>query len=256
MTKKAPKRQPDAGKPRARITTAMVLAGGLGLRMRPLTETLPKPLVVLRGKPLIDHVLDRLADAGIERAVVNVHYLPDALEAHLARRARPKVVISDERERLLDTGGGVVKALPLIGPGPFLVHNSDSAWIEGIGSNLDRLLSAFDEKTMDCLMLVAPASTSIGYDGQGDFVMDTDGRLQRRPERVMAPFAFTGVSIASPRLFADAPKGPFSLNRLWDRAIEAGRFYGERLDGVWMHVGSPQALGEAERWIELEQADC
>lgn len=231
------------------VTTAMVLAAGLGTRMRPLTDTMPKPLVPLDGKPLLDHVLDRIANAGIESAIVNVHHFPDQIEAHLAHRARPAITISDERGVLLDTGGGVVKALPLLGNAPFLIHNSDSVWVEGIGSNIARLISAFDPERMDSLMLLALGATSLGYDGHGDFLMAADGTLARRPERDEAPFAFTGVSIAHPRMFDDAPDGRFSLNLLWDRAIERKRLYGIRLDGVWMHVGTPQAIDDAERWI-------
>jgi MurNAc alpha-1-phosphate uridylyltransferase len=230
----------------------MVLAAGLGKRMRPLTETTPKPMVRLKGRALIDHVLDRMAAAGVPRAVVNVHYLADTLEAHLSQRKRPQIVISDERGQILDTGGGVVRALPKLGAEPFLIHNSDSVWIEGVGSNLERLFAAWDSDTMDSLMLLASAATSLGYDGQGDFAMANNGRLVRRGERQMAPFVFTGVSIAHPRMFENAPQGAFSLNRVWDAAIEQGRLYGIRLDGLWMHVGTPEALIEAERWIESE----
>ncbi len=235
-----------------RPEVGMVLAAGLGKRMRPLTDTVPKPLVRLKGRALIDHVLDRIAAAGVERAVVNVHYLADALEAHLGKRTRPQIVISDERGQILDTGGGVVNALPKLGTEPFLIHNSDSVWIEGVGSNLERLFRAWDGDAMDSLMLVASATTSLGYEGPGDFAMATNGRLVRRGERQMAPFVFTGVSIAHPRMFEGAPQGAFSLNRVWDAAIDKGRLYGIRLDGLWMHVGTPEALTEAERWIESE----
>ena len=240
--------QPSNWRPRS----AMVLAGGFGKRMLPLTQDKPKPMVELKGRPLIDHVLDRLAAAGVARAVVNVHYCADKLEAHVKHRTRPEIVISDERQQLLDTGGGVVKALPMLGAEPFLIHNSDSVWIEGVGSNLERLFAVWDPDAMDSLMLLATAATSLGYDGPGDFVMDKDGRLGRRGEREMAPFVFAGVSIAHPRMFEGAPEGPFSMNRLWDRAIDSGRLYGIRLDGLWMHVGTPEALNEAERWIDRE----
>jgi len=235
-----------------RPEASMVLAAGLGLRMRPLTEDVPKPLVRLKGRALIDHVLDRIAAAGVGRAVVNVHYLADAVEAHLKGRKTPQIVISDERGLLLDTGGAVRHALPLLGPRPFLIHNSDSVWIEGIGSNLERLFAAWDGAAMDGLLLLASAATSLGYEGQGDFSMGPGGRLIRRGERQMAPFVFTGVSIAHPRMFEGAPQATFSLNRLWDAAIEKGRLFGVRLDGLWMHVGTPDALKEAERWIESE----
>jgi MurNAc alpha-1-phosphate uridylyltransferase len=214
------------------VTTAMVLAAGLGTRMRPLTDVVPKPLVRLKGKPLLDHVLDRLDAGGIKRAVVNVHHFPEQIEAHLKGRTRPAITISDERGQLLETGGGVIKALPLLGNAPFLIHNSDSVWIEGVGSNIARLIKAFDP------------------DGRGDFVMSSDGLLERRGERRVAPFVFTGVSIAHPRMFKDAPQGRFSLNTLWDRAISKGRLYGMRLDGAWMHVGTPQSVDEAEQWID------
>jgi N-acetyl-alpha-D-muramate 1-phosphate uridylyltransferase len=229
-----------------RPTSAFVLAAGLGKRMRPLTDTIPKPLVPLGGKALVDHVLDRLAHAGIKKAVVNLHYHADKLEAHLAQRTKPKIVFSDERKHLLDTGGGVLHALAKLGTGPFIIHNSDSVWIEGLGSNLDRLLSMWDDGAMDSLMLVAPMAASIGYDGLGDFQMDSTGRLTRQSGPKMAPFVFAGVSIAHPRLFEGAPQGAFSLNKLWDRAIERGRLFGLRLEGIWMHVGTPEALAEAE----------
>jgi MurNAc alpha-1-phosphate uridylyltransferase len=229
-----------------RPTSAFVLAAGKGERMRPLTLSVPKPLVRLAGKPLIDHVLDRLTAAGIERAVVNVHYLADQIEKHLAKRKKPKITISDERDALLDTGGGGVHALPKLGRDPFLIHNSDSVWIEGLGANLDRLIDAWDGDAMDSLLLVAPSAASIGYDGPGDFQMDSAGRLTRQAGARLSPFVFAGVSIAHHRLFDDAPKGAFSLNKLWDRAIARERLFGLRLDGIWMHVGTPEALAQAE----------
>ncbi len=235
------------------IDTAMILGAGLGTRMRPLTDLVPKPLVRFHGKALIDHALDRLEQAGIRRVVVNVHYLADKLEAHLKARTSPKIVISNERRKLLDTGGGVVHALPLLGDKPFLIHNADTAWIEGIGGSLLRMIAAWDEEQMDCLMLLALSATSVGYEGHGDFNMDASGLLTRRTEQREAPFVFAGVSIAHPRLFADAPKGAFSLNTVWDRAIAAKRLYGTRLDGVWMHVGTPEALADAEERLKLEQ---
>jgi MurNAc alpha-1-phosphate uridylyltransferase len=235
--------------------TAMVLAAGFGERMRPLTLRMPKPLVPLAGKPLIDHVLDRLADAGVKTAVVNVHYLPDQLEAHLlSRRGRPpETLVSDERGILLDTGGGASKALPLLGPGPFFVHNADSVWSEGATPALSRMLKKWNPAVMDCLLLLAPAATSIGYAARGDFAMSQDGRLARRGNEVV-PFAFAGVSLCDERLFKGAPEGRYSLNLLWDRALAKGRLYGIRLDGCWMHVGTPQALAEAEAAFEREGA--
>jgi MurNAc alpha-1-phosphate uridylyltransferase len=226
--------------------TAMVLAAGRGLRMRPLTETTPKPLVRLNGKALLDHVLDRLAEAGVGRAVVNAHHFSDQLIAHLSDRRSPTIMISDERGGLLDTGGGIVKALPLLGQAPFLIHNADSVWIDGIGSNLHRLARAFDAERMDSLLLLALGSTSVGYEGRGDFSMTATGALRRRREREVTPFVFTGVSIAHPRLFRDAPDGPFSLNLIWDRAMARARLYGLRLEGTWMHVGTLEALRACE----------
>jgi MurNAc alpha-1-phosphate uridylyltransferase len=226
--------------------TAMVLAAGLGSRMRPLTDTVPKPLVRLAGRSLIDHVLDRLATAGVERAIVNVHYKADMIEAHLAHRSGPPAIaISDERAQILDTGGGVAKALPLIGLDPFIIHNSDSVWREGIGANLDRLTAAWDGDRMDCLLMLALGSATIGYTGRGDFSFEPDGRIRRRREQEVVPFVFTGVSIAHPRIFEAVPSGPFSLNLVWNRALLAGRAYGVRMEGLWMHVGTPEALTDA-----------
>ena len=228
--------------------TAMVLAAGLGTRMRPFSDTLPKPLVKVAGKALIDHALDRLGEAGVAKAVVNVHHHADQIEAHVKARTRPHVVISDERNALLDTGGGVVKALPLLGPAPFFHMNSDSLWIEGVTPNLPRLATQFDDR-MDILLLLASTANSIGYEGRGDFVMAPDGRLARRPEREVAPFVYAGAAMMRPALFADAPKGKFSLSTLFTRASEAGRLYGLRLEGTWMHVGTPDAIKSAEAAI-------
>jgi MurNAc alpha-1-phosphate uridylyltransferase len=229
--------------------TAMVLAAGRGERMRPLTERMPKPLVPVAGKPLLDHVLDRLAAAGVERAVVNVHYLADMIEDHLRARARPQIAISDERDKLLDTGGGVVKALPAIGAAPFFHLNSDTIWIDGVKPNLERLAESFDAATMDALLLLAPVSASIGYAGRGDFTMAPDDRLTRRAERQVAQFVYAGAAILRPELFKDAPDGAFLLTTLFDRAAEAGRLHGLRLEGIWMHVGTPDAIAQAEAAI-------
>jgi N-acetyl-alpha-D-muramate 1-phosphate uridylyltransferase len=229
------------------INSAMVLAAGYGQRMRPLTDDKPKPLVALAGRPLLDHVLDRLAVAGVARAVVNVHYLPELIEAHLAaRRARPDTLIADERAQILDTGGAVQNALSVLGAAPFFVHNSDSVWIERNGSTLARMMDAFDENTMDTLLLLAPAAASIGYAGRGDYGMDGEGRPRRRRDGETLPLVFTGVSINHPRLFRNAPQGPFSILRLWDEAEAAKRLAAIQLDGLWMHVGTPEALAEAE----------
>jgi N-acetyl-alpha-D-muramate 1-phosphate uridylyltransferase len=228
---------------------AMVLAAGLGVRMRPLSVGTPKPLVAVGGKALIDHVLDRLADVGVETAVVNVHYLADQVERHLAERRAPRIVISDERDELLDTGGGVVKALPVLGTAPFFHLNSDAIWIDGVRPNLIRLAEIFDPAHMDALLLLAATSTSVGYAGRGDFTMTPDGRISRRREREIVPFVYAGVAILSSALFSTAPPGAFSLNLLFDRAIEAGRLFGLRLEGVWMHVGNPEAIAAAEAAI-------
>jgi MurNAc alpha-1-phosphate uridylyltransferase len=228
---------------------AMVLAAGLGLRMRPLTDDMPKPLVEVAGKALLDHVLDRLAEADVETAVVNVHYLADQVARHLDGRRAPRVVISDERDELLDTGGGVVKALPKLGSAPFFHLNSDAIWIDGVKPNLVRLAEIFDPARMDALLLLAATSTSVGYGGRGDFIMAPDGRITRRREREVVPFVYAGVAILNPALFATAPPGAFSLNLLFDRAIKTGRLHGLRLEGVWMHVGTPEAITAAEAAI-------
>ncbi|HLH93914.1 MAG TPA: nucleotidyltransferase family protein [Xanthobacteraceae bacterium] len=229
--------------------SAMVLAAGLGTRMRPFNGQVPKPLVQVGGKALIDHVLDRLADAGVERAIINVHHLADQIEQHLLPRQRPRIVISDERGALLGTGGGVVKALPLIGAEPFFHVNSDTIWIDGVRPNLGRLAAAFDPARMDALLLLAPTATSIGYAGRGDFAMAADGSLARRGERQVVPFVYAGAAVFAPSLFAGAPAGAFSLTSLFDRAGEAGRLFGLRLEGLWMHVGTPEAVAAAEAAI-------
>ncbi len=225
---------------------AMVLAAGLGLRMRPLTDKMPKPLVPVAGQPLLDHVLDKLAAAGVSEAVVNVHYLPDQIIEHVANRARPRIIISDERDQVLGTGGGVVKALPLLGNEPFFHLNSDTMWIDGVRPNLERLAEAFDPAHMDILLLMAPTTSSIGYNGRGDYAMLPDGALRKRKEHQVVPFVYAGAAIMSPSLFANAPAGEFSLTRLFDRANEQERLFGLRLDGVWMHVGTPDAVQAAE----------
>ncbi|HEY6994944.1 MAG TPA: nucleotidyltransferase family protein [Xanthobacteraceae bacterium] len=228
---------------------AMVLAAGLGTRMRPFNGRIPKPLVAVGGKPLIDYALDRLAEEGVECAVVNVHHLADQIERHLAHRQRPKIVISDERDKLLGTGGGVVKALPELGDAPFFHVNSDTIWIDGVQPNLRRLAAAFDPARMDALLLLATTAASIGYSGRGDFLMAPDGRLTRRGEREVAPFVYAGAAILTPAFFADAPAGAFSMSPLFDRSAEAGRLCGLRLEGLWMHVGTPEAIKAAEAAI-------
>lgn len=228
---------------------AMVLAAGLGTRMRSFNGRIPKPLVAVGGKALIDHVLDRLSENGVERAVVNVHHLADQIESHLAHRRRPQIVFSDERNELLGTGGGVVKALPELGGGPFFHVNSDTIWIDGVKPNLRRLADAFDPSRMDALLLLATTTSSIGYSGRGDFTMAPDGRLTRRGEREVVPFVYAGAAILTPAFFADAPTGAFSMSPLFDRAAETGRLCGLRLEGLWMHVGTPDAIKAAEAAI-------
>jgi MurNAc alpha-1-phosphate uridylyltransferase len=228
---------------------AMVLAAGLGTRMRPFNGHVPKPLVQVGGKPLVDYVLDRLADAGVERAVVNVHHLADLLEQHLAQRQRPEIVISDERGELLGTAGGVVKALPDLGIAPFFHVNSDTIWIDGVTPNLRRLAAAFDPARMDALLLLATSISSIGYTGRGDFAMGPDGRLVRRGEREVVPFIYSGAAILTSAFFEGVAPGPSSMSPLFDRAIENERLYGLRLEGLWMHVGTPDAVKAAEEAI-------
>lgn len=230
-------------------TTAMVLAAGLGTRMRPLTDHTPKPLVRVAGRALLDHVLDRLREVDVATAVVNVHYLGGQIIRHVADRAQPRIVISDERDSVLGTGGGVAKALPLLGAEPFFHLNADTLWIDGVQPNLRRLAEAFDPARMDVLLLMAPTASSIGYDGSGDYAMLPDGRLRRRKENHVVPFVYAGAAILSPAIFKNAPEGEFSLLRLFDAAAEQERLFGLRLEGVWMHVGTPDAVGAAEEAI-------
>jgi MurNAc alpha-1-phosphate uridylyltransferase len=226
--------------------SAIVLAAGLGTRMRPYNGHIPKPLVAVGGKSLIDYGLDRLSDAGVERAVVNVHHLAEAVELHLASRRQPHIVISDERGELLGTGGGVAKALPLIGDAPFFLVNSDTLWLDGVKPNFARLAENFDAASMDALLLLAPTAGSIGYEGRGDYAMLADSRLRRRAEQEVVPFIYAGAAILSPALFTGAPEGNFPLTLLFDRASGKGRLFGLRLEGVWMHVGTPEAVVAAE----------
>ena len=229
-----------------RPTNAMVLAAGKGTRMRHLSAARPKPLTPLAGRTLLDRVLDRIDAAGIRNAVVNVHFKADMIEAAMAGRTRPSITISDERGALLETGGGIVHALPLLGSEPFLVQNSDCVWQDGAGDDIAALCAAWDTERMDTLLLLAPRECTLGYDGRGDFRLTADHRVARRPADQDAPFVFAGVSIAHPRLFETAPQGAFSLNLLWDRAIAANRAYGTVMSGTWMHVGTPEALDAAE----------
>jgi MurNAc alpha-1-phosphate uridylyltransferase len=228
---------------------AMIMAAGLGTRMRPLTDDKPKPLVRVAGKTLIDHALDRLVAAGVKLAVVNVHYKADLLKAHLAKRRDIEIRYSEETDALLGTGGGVVKAMPHFNSEPFFVLNSDSVWVEGVGHALDRMIVRWDPASMDGLLLMASMVTAQGYEGVGDFNMDAEGHLSRVVERKLSPFAYPGVQIVHPRLFDGAPNGAFSTNRMWDIAIAKKRLYGIRLDGIWFHVGTPEAVTDAEQFL-------
>ena len=227
--------------------TAMVMAAGLGKRMRPLTATRPKPLVEVAGGALIDHVLARLATAGVERAVVNVHYLADALEAHLKRHSQGlDIAVSDERAKLLETGGGLVKALPLIDADPFIQVNSDNYWIDGPVDALHLLAERWDDDTMDALLLLVPLARANCHGGRGDFHMDAGGRISRRRVGRIAPFVWTGVQMLAKRLIVDPPADAFSTNIFWDRSIASGRCYGVVHQGLWFDVGSPSSIAKTE----------
>ena len=225
--------------------TAMVMAAGMGKRMRPLTASTPKPMVRVGGKPLIDHTLDRLAEAGVSKAVVNVHYLADVLEGHLKARKSPEVTVSDERELLLETGGGLVKAQELL-PDPFFCLNSDNIWLDGPKNAFADLSQRWDPEVMDALLLLVPHKGASNFTGKGDFRMDAYGRLKRRRSGRIAPYIFTGIQLASKRLLRDAPEGPFSTNVLWSRAIEEGRLFGLAFTGRWFEVGTPAAIRPTE----------
>ena len=232
--------------PKLASDVAMVLSAGLGTRMRPLTADRPKPLVDVAGKAMIDHCLDKLAEAGVARAVVNVHYLPDMLIEHLAHRDAPDVTISDERELLLETGGGMVRALPLLNSDPFFALNSDNLWLDGPGTVFAQLSAAWDAERMDALLLVVPHARASNYTGKGDFHLDPHGRITRRRSGRIAPFIYSGIQLVSHRLLRDAPEGPFGTMVLWQRAIDEGRLYGVTHLGRWFEVGSPQAIAPTE----------
>lgn len=225
--------------------TAMVLAAGIGQRMRPLTDDRPKPLVEVAGRALIDHNLDRLAVENVATAVVNLHHFADKLEKHLQSRASPKILFSDERVMLLNTGGGIAKALPLLGNAPFFLVNSDSLWLEK-KSNLARLAHMFDASKMGALLLLAKAENTVGYEGKGDYFLESGGHLRRRSAQEIAPFTYAGGAILSPTLFTAAPSGAFPLLPLFDRAEASGRLFGLELDGLFLHVGTPAAIKLAE----------
>ena len=232
--------------------TAMIFAAGLGTRMRPVTDHLPKPLVKVGGKPLIDHMLDKFARAGVQNAIVNVHYLPDMIIDHVASRTTPNIHISDERDKLLDQGGGIARVLDRIGEKPFFVCNTDAFWVDDAQSNLERMAQMWNEDTMDILLLLAPVTGSIGVDWAGDFFMDPDGRLVRRVDREIAPFVYAGVAIMKPGLFATDKREIFPLSPILFAAAEQGRLFGMRLDGHWLHVGTPEALEEANAVMARE----
>ena len=231
--------------------TAMVLAAGFGTRMKPLTDHMPKPLVPVAGKPLIGHVFDCLRDANVKHAVVNAHYLPEQIEDWCKSVSTPTVTISDERDAILDTGGGIARALPLLGTDPFFVMNSDSFWIDGKTPALNRLRAAWNDAEMDCILLLCDPKQTTGYDGKGDFVLDDDGRISRAK---LSPdhraLAYIGGYLVHPRLFKDAPAGAFSMNLLWDRAIARNRLFGLAHDGHWLHVGTVPAIAEAEAFLK------
>ncbi len=231
------------------ITKAMIMGAGHGTRMAPLTDDRPKPLVPFMGKPLIDHGLARLAAAGVEEVVVNVHAHADLLEAHLKRVTVPRIVISDERSELLDTGGGVKNARPLLGDDPIFTFNSDSVWIEGRRPTLTRMMEAWNPAEMDALLMIASATNTIGEVRRGDFTMEADGRLVRRQEQTVAPFMYAGVQIIKPALFDEGPQGAFSTNLMWDKAMERDRLFGLRMEATWMHVGTPEDLADSERFL-------
>jgi len=232
---------------------AMVMAAGLGKRMRPLTATRPKPLVEVAGKTLLDHTLDHLRAAGVRKAVINVHYLADALEAHLKNRVTGiETSVSDERELLLETGGGLVKALSEIDADPFLAVNSDNLWVDGPVDTLRLLASNWDDARMDALLLLVPLARAHCHNGQGDFFMSATGKLRRRKPGAVAPFVYTGIQMMSKRLFeSELPEGPFSTNLLWDRAMEAGRCFGSVHQGLWFDIGAPPNIKKAEEILGL-----
>ncbi|HWA29649.1 MAG TPA: nucleotidyltransferase family protein [Rhizomicrobium sp.] len=235
---------------RTNITRAMIMAAGFGTRMRPLTNTIPKPLVKVRGKALIDHVMDRLVAAGVKTIVVNIHYMGDQIKAHVEKRKDVEIIISDETTDLLDSGGGILKALPHFKGEPFFHANADTVWVEGASHALPRLMAAWDPYRMDALMLLAPTVSTVCYDGRGDFMMDAEGKLSRVPEGRISPFVWMSMEIVHPRLFDGAPPGGrFSINPLWDKAIAKGRLWGQRLDGVWMHIDRPDAVVQSEEFL-------
>ncbi len=231
-------------------TRAMVMAAGRGTRMRPLTDDRCKAMVEVGGEALINWTLDKLAAVGVQQAVVNVHHFADALETVLAARSEPEILISDERDALLETGGGLVKAAPLLGQEPVFVANIDSLWIDAPDRELEKLASAFDPDRMDFLLLLSARGHQLGFDGAGDFFLQPNGQLQRRGNAQSAPFAYAGVQVLQPRVLTGHTAEPFSTNRLWDASLAQGRVFGHVMDAFWMHVGDPQARTDAERYLE------
>mgnify|MGYP005654579979 FL=1 len=235
---------------RTSIKRAMVLAAGLGERMRPLTDNTPKPLLKLQGHSLIDYALDRLQDAGIETVVVNTFYLADQMDEHLSKRSHPEILISREEERL-ETGGGVLNALPLLGDEPFFVINGDAFWLNGPTDALGRMHTLWDERHMDALLMMHATVDAYGFTGRGDFLLEPDGELSRRPEGEVCPYMFAGIQILHPRLFKSMPEGVFSLNRMYDLAIENGTLYGMIHDGEWFHIGTQEGLEETDAFMKV-----
>jgi MurNAc alpha-1-phosphate uridylyltransferase len=233
----------------SKLDKAMILAAGFGERMRPITNAIPKPLVPVMGRTLLDHSIDRLVQGGVKLVVVNVHYLADQIVTHLKARTDVEIRICDETDRILDSGGGIAKALPHFNGEPFFAYNSDTLWVEGASHAIERMRARWNESEMDGLMLLAPTVTAIGYEGDGDFEMTAAGLISRRPERKLTPFVYTGLQILHPRLFENAPKGKFPIHPLWHAAMDAKRLHGVRLDGVWVHVGTPQGLHDAEAFL-------
>lgn len=234
--------------------TAMVLAAGLGTRMRPLTDETAKPLLEVAGRSMIDRLFDNLAAAGVKRAIVNVHWCAELVEAHVSNRSDLQIVISDEREQVLETGGGLAKARPLLGDDPVLVVNTDAFWAPAGAEPLLELASAFDAERMDELLLLADTERCLGFPGAGDFFQDADGWLSRRGEAARAPWAYAGIRILKPQLYDHAPVEPFSANRIWNDLLPKGRIFGQPLDRFWLHVGDPDALKDAEFWLRCHGA--
>jgi MurNAc alpha-1-phosphate uridylyltransferase len=227
----------------------MIMAAGLGTRMRPLTDTRPKPLVEVRGRALLDHVIDRLVAAGVTLIVVNTHYKAEMIKAHLAGRKDVDIRISDESDALLDSGGGILKALPHFEGEPFYHANADTVWVEGASHALEKLSARWSSETMDALMLLAPTVSTVCYEGRGDFMMDSEGHLSRVPDGRISPFVWMSIEILHPRLFDGVKPGKFSINPLWDKAIGKDRLFGMRLDGVWMHIDRPEAIQQSEAFL-------